>query len=516
MPTEPEQPLVSIIIPTFNRPRLLAEALKSVSEQTYPHYEAIIINDAGQDVQSIVEDLHDSRFIYLSHPINKGLPAARNTGLRRAKGKFIAYLDDDDLFTPAHLHIVMDALNAGDHQAAYVDAVDVFCQEKNGVLVRQEADMRSLELTPDNLLISNNLPPICLVHARACLDKIGLFDESLKRYEDWDLLIRLSQHFRLLHIPKTTVLYTIAAEHAQMVGAWTGHFLHAMQLLHARYRSCAKGRPEIVLAQQTEREKLRKYSWAQLEKMSVEQLNAMKWEEILKNIAESSLLHDVEDVRGARALVGHIMQRLPEPTPLWPIYEQLSRLLEGKPQIDPHGVWLGNEAALHHRFDPLLALALVNLVKTSDPTSVVDFGCGMGDYVATFKVQGLDVEGYDGNPATPELTCGLGRVQDLCVPFDLEKRYEWVISLEVGEHLPQQYEALFIDNLIRHCAKGIVISWALKGQGGCGHVNEQPNSYIKHLFQERGFVNEIDLENWLRSQASLPWFKHTLMIFLKA
>ncbi len=90
-----------------------------------------------------------------------------------------------------------------------------------------------------------------------------------------------------------------------------------------------------------------------------------------------------------------------------------------------------------------------------------------------------------------------------------------MLSLEVGEHIPKEYERVFIENLHRHNINGIVLSWALKGQGGFGHFNEQNNDYIKELMAEYGYFNDVEAENSLRKKATLWWFKNTIMVFRK-
>ena len=91
------------------------------------------------------------------------------------------------------------------------------------------------------------------------------------------------------------------------------------------------------------------------------------------------------------------------------------------------------------------------------------------------------------------------------------------MSLEVGEHLPQQYERIFIENLMRHAKKGIVLSWAIKNQGGTGHFNEQNNDYIKSIFLSYGYVNDLKAEQKLRSAVyNCMWFEKSLMVFRKA
>ncbi|ROT85492.1 hypothetical protein C7M84_013179 [Penaeus vannamei] len=92
-------------------------------------------------------------------------------------------------------------------------------------------------------------------------------------------------------------------------------------------------------------------------------------------------------------------------------------------------------------------------------------------------------------------------------------RFDWVLSLEVGEHIPRAFEGVFMDNLVKHACTGIVLSWAVPGQDGHHHVNTRENEYIKASMAERGLVADEEAERKLRDTASLPWFKNTLMVF---
>ena len=85
--------------------------------------------------------------------------------------------------------------------------------------------------------------------------------------------------------------------------------------------------------------------------------------------------------------------------------------------------------------------------------------------------------------------------------------------LPSGEHLPRVHEATFIENLHRHNANGMVLSWALKGQGGTGHVNEQDNDYVKARICAKGYVNDLGAERTLRKAAGLSYFRNTVMVF---
>ena len=133
----------------------------------------------------------------------------------------------------------------------------------------------------------------------------------------------------------------------------------------------------------------------------------------------------------------------------------------------------------------------------------------MGSYVQHFKKNKLNVSGYDGNPNTPKLTNNICDVLDLSKPIKFNTPFSWVMSLEVGEHLPKKFEDIFINNLHQNNKNGIVLSWAVKGQGGYGHFNEQNNDYIKSKICKLGYVNDIESENQLRKHSLV-----TIMVFI--
>lgn len=332
--SEQKQPLISVIIPTFNRPGLLKEALQSLLNQTYHNFEAIIVNDCGVAVDDIVNEFHEKKLIYLFHDKRKGVSAARNTGIQHAKGHYIAYLDDDDIYYPNHLETLEKALHSGEYQVACSDSQDIAKTEENGQLIKQKLSIRELNPDPDAILVGNKMPPICLMHQATCLKEVGFFDETLDRYEDWDLLIRLSRKFKIVRVPKVTVEYTIAAHHVQTISLWRGFFLDPLQTIHLRYRDLAKNSPKILLKQEEEREKVRLAAWNGIENMPDEQLREMNPEVIMEKIALGSLQLTREDVRGARALCGYLAQRLPDKANLWLITAKLSRVMEDFPSAN--------------------------------------------------------------------------------------------------------------------------------------------------------------------------------------
>jgi cyclopropane fatty-acyl-phospholipid synthase-like methyltransferase len=184
--------------------------------------------------------------------------------------------------------------------------------------------------------------------------------------------------------------------------------------------------------------------------------------------------------------------------------------------INQHGYWDGEFAVSHHAHDSPLCEALTDFFKKENAENLADLGCGLGNYVAHFVENGIDATGYDGNPKTPELTSGRCKVLDLAEPVLFETPYDWILSIEVGEHLPPEYEDIYIHNLHNNNKRGIVTSWALEGQNGLGHFNERNNDYIKQKFLALGYTNDVEVENQLRESSSLWWFKNTIMVFRKS
>ncbi|CAG0923025.1 unnamed protein product, partial [Notodromas monacha] len=199
------------------------------------------------------------------------------------------------------------------------------------------------------------------------------------------------------------------------------------------------------------------------------------------------------------------------------------------------------ETANSHNLDPYLCKSLENLLFKNK--SVVDLGCGVGLYGICFlrlrsyrlpnapadfftkhlrglkdwwdstKPQIQSWTGFDGIPGIHKLTGGLVRQMDLSKPGYIGQRFDWVMSMEVGEHIPREYEENYIGNLIRHAKEGIVLSWAIEGQSGRRHVNLRNNDVIIAIMEAHGFLPHPEIWHQLRANAFLGWFKNTIMVF---
>jgi glycosyltransferase involved in cell wall biosynthesis len=241
---------VSVILPTYNRPEMLGAAIDSVLSQTMQNFEIVVVNDAGVEVESVVSQKNTSgRITYVRHAQNRGLAAARNTGIKLAKGAHIAYLDDDDLYYPDHLQTLIHCLEHNDCAVAYTDAQRAHQTQKDGRCVVTHKDVPySVDFNHDRILVGNFIPVLCVMHARGCLDEAGLFDESLTSHEDWDLWIRLSRKNRFGHIRKTTCEFSWRTDGSSMSSFKQEDFLRTIEQIYSKTREYADGKPHVLVA----------------------------------------------------------------------------------------------------------------------------------------------------------------------------------------------------------------------------------------------------------------------------
>jgi hypothetical protein len=182
--------------------------------------------------------------------------------------------------------------------------------------------------------------------------------------------------------------------------------------------------------------------------------------------------------------------------------------------IQDNGAWSGVVEDKHY-FDKKLSKEILSILKEKSIKDCVDFGCGMGLYAKFLNDNHIKCECFDGNPETIQLTQGLCKSLDLSNEFNLNTKYDCVISLEVGEHIPKEYENIFIQNITKHIGQLLILSWAIPGQVGNGHVNLRSNEHIISLIKEQGLLYDKDLSKRLRESSQLWWFKNTIMVFNK-
>jgi glycosyltransferase involved in cell wall biosynthesis len=191
MPTD--APSITVVIPAFNRASTIGRALASVSGQTLAAAEVIVVDDGSSDGTATVAGACGHPGLRLiRHASNRGAAAARNTGLRAARGDYIALLDSDDEWTPDKLARQLAELREAPPD---IRASCTAYQIREGALTR---DHRPRAVGRDDLFMGCDLSPgATLMMARPLVDEIGLFDETLPRYEDWDWLLRYTARYRI-------------------------------------------------------------------------------------------------------------------------------------------------------------------------------------------------------------------------------------------------------------------------------------------------------------------------------
>lgn len=187
------------------------------------------------------------------------------------------------------------------------------------------------------------------------------------------------------------------------------------------------------------------------------------------------------------------------------------------------GIFTPEEAVpQHYPHSEVLAVKLTHAIFDKRKP-VLDFGCGDAYYLKQLFDHDFGVFGFDGH--LPQHSY-MPTFDDI-YQADLSQEFNFtgvrrtirgqVLSLEVGEHIPQEFQDTFIDNLVRHCDSKMVISWAMPGQNGIGHVNCQTNDYIIKQVTKRGFAYNEPQTNYLRDgvEMHVNYFKNTIMVFDK-
>ena len=200
-------PMVSVLIPTFNRPRYLSEALASVFRQNYGNLQIIVVNDGGEDVSDIIHSYDGPRLIFINRKENRGKAYSLNEALARAEGKYIAYLDDDDLYYPNHIETLVDTLESQtDCQVAYSDLYKTYCNvmpDGSRQVLSKVVDI-SRDFDRFLMLHFNHTLHVCLMHRRDLIEKTGPYNEQLSVLIDWDMTRRLVFFSDFHHVHEIT------------------------------------------------------------------------------------------------------------------------------------------------------------------------------------------------------------------------------------------------------------------------------------------------------------------------
>ena len=217
------EPLVSVIIPTFNRCQVLKRAIVSVINQVYKNLEIVIVNDSSVDSTSdVVKSFTDPRIKYIVHEKNKGLAATRNTGIRNVRGEYITFLDDDDEWANEKISTQLEIFKHENLPLGIVFTNGYSEYEKDFIIKENVSsgivyDSKVDNFFPLRVLIS---PPSSWMLPKEVVEKIGYFDEAMfNNWDDGDYLVRVALSYRIYFINKNLVTWHALANHVNMISA---------------------------------------------------------------------------------------------------------------------------------------------------------------------------------------------------------------------------------------------------------------------------------------------------------
>lgn len=204
--------LVSVIIPTYKRPIKLRRAIESVLNQSYKNVEVIVVDDNNEgdeyrnETSKLMEFyIGDSRVKYLCHKFNMNGSFARNTGILNSSGDFLSFLDDDDYFLNDYIFNALTTLSKLDDDfggicTGYIKSFNKLIYKVNSI---QHVSINCFDLLSGNVDFAAGST---LLLRKCVVDKIGLFDYTYKKHQDWEFLIRFFRYYKLYLSPKIGVI----------------------------------------------------------------------------------------------------------------------------------------------------------------------------------------------------------------------------------------------------------------------------------------------------------------------
>jgi glycosyltransferase involved in cell wall biosynthesis len=238
-----KDPLVSVIIPTHNRARLVARAIESVLNQTYKHLEIIVVDDASTDnTKEVIAGYDDPRISYLLNERNIKAPASRNRGIKIAKGQYISFLDDDDELLPQKIEKQVSKFleakkNVGVVYCGYCFVTADSGDTLNATYPKYKGNVYS------EMLLSCLMASHTLLIKKESFEMAGLFDEDLPSCQDWDMWIRLSKITDFDFIPEALAKVYV---HGSQISTDLSAKIRARTAILQKYEKELEQNPDIL------------------------------------------------------------------------------------------------------------------------------------------------------------------------------------------------------------------------------------------------------------------------------
>jgi len=201
-------PLVSVLMPTYNREKYLPEAIESVLNQTYTTFELLIVDDGStDDTEEAVKPYLSDRRVKYYYKSNGGQSSGRNFGFQRSRGSYICFLDSDNKWLPNKLELcVCAAIKNPEYDVFYGDniAIDSKGKELHKVTMKRYSGIITAELLKDNFVTINTS-----MLSRECYETMGGLNENFLRAPDYEFWLRLSTRYKFFYIPEYMAFYRI-------------------------------------------------------------------------------------------------------------------------------------------------------------------------------------------------------------------------------------------------------------------------------------------------------------------
>ncbi len=233
-------PLVSVVLPTYNGARFIAASIQSCLDQTYSHWELLIVDDASTDeTPRLIADYaaQDSRIRVFRHTENKKLPAALNTGFAQAQGEFLTWTSDDNYFHPQALEEMVAFLET--HPSVGVVYTDYSEIDEEGHVTRYHTAPEARRL------VQKAAVGACFLYRREVYKTIGDYDETVFLAEDYDFWLRVSTKFRLSPLHKE--LYFFRRHSASLTDS------RRQQVMRVREQVIVRNLPSLTWANREDR-----------------------------------------------------------------------------------------------------------------------------------------------------------------------------------------------------------------------------------------------------------------------
>ena len=199
-------PLVSVVIPAYNMERFICDAVDSALSQTYKNIEVIVIDDGSKDRTKEILKKYAPNIRYIFKE-NAGLSAARNTGIKYAKGEYVAFLDADDRWLSQKIEKQIKAFNESDSIGLISCGVRMINESGDILAVDKKEEIYSNKNKfIEKLYLSNFVSGGSqAVVKRSCFEKVGFFDENIQSSEDWDMWLRIAEQFDIRFVKEVLV-----------------------------------------------------------------------------------------------------------------------------------------------------------------------------------------------------------------------------------------------------------------------------------------------------------------------